>query len=172
MRSLVSGVVGLIALPVLVVVLVALAVAVITGGATDLTEADRVNGYTLDDLQEMPAYSISPSSAEHIATEARAAHRFTTAGELPAVAGKTFLTDESVEDTVDFYDDALTTLGWEPVNVPDELSSTFSETIVATWNRANLYFRVAFLESDRVDMGAYGRAYHFQLSPITPASDE
>jgi trans-aconitate 2-methyltransferase len=95
-----------------------------------------------------------------------------TAPPLPAVAGKTFLTDEPVEDIVDFDDDALTRFGWEPVNVPDELNSTFSETIVATWNCANLYFRVAFLESDRVDMGAYARAYHFQLSPITPASDE
>lgn len=71
-----------------------------------------------------------------------------------------------------FYDGAVTTLGWAAVNVTDELNSTFSETIVATWRRENLFFRVAFLEADRVNVGAYARAYHFQLSPIEPTSDE
>ena len=168
MGRVVAGFVGIVALPIVVVILVGLGVGVIGGGAMDLSGADRVNGYRLQDLEDLPSYQIAYPNALHVATEARSAHRYTTVGELPAVAGRTFTSPDLSRDIIMFYDSELKALGWEGVNVPQGLGANFSENTVSTWRQDNLMFRLAFLDEDAIDARPGHLAFHFQITPAKP----
>ena len=172
MGKMVAGVVGIVALPVVIVILVGLGVGVIGGGAMDLSGADLVNGYRLQDLEELPSYQIAYPNALHVATEERSAHRYTTVGELPAVAGRTFTSPDLSRDVIILYDSELEALGWEAVNVPHRLGANFSENTVATWRQDNLIFRLAFLDEDAIEALPGHLAFHFQITPVKPEQSD
>ncbi len=164
------GIVALLLLPVATVAALSAGTGVLKGTLETATDATRVYGYSLADLEALPEASLSVPASTRIGTIAIEASRFTTGGEYPALAGGTYGTHLERRDVRQFYDDQLEANGWEPMTLTDLYRANFRETAALTWSKGDLVMRLSFLDTDQLAT-TYRTVYRTQLQPIEPAGN-
>ncbi len=156
MRQVVFGLFALVALPVVVVIALGVLTGVLTGGTTAAVDAGMVNGWSLEQLRELPEDDLVYPDGTTVERLTRVGSTLALGGDVAPLTGRRVLVSVDYDDVVDWHAVVLEGLGWEPIPTPLALGVEQDELIVETWRRDNLAFRLSLRTDSRAVIEAGG----------------